>query len=134
MGGVEMANVPADLLYTEEHEYLKQADQAGVYTVGITDYAQGELGDIVFVELPGVGDKFGKNDVFGTVEAVKAVSDLYCPVSGEVVEVNSELASDPSVVNSDPYGKGWMIKLRVSNDAEVKQLLSGTQYESHIEK
>ena len=129
-----MANIPADLLYTEEHEYLKPAGGAGVYAVGITDYAQGELGDIVFVELPGVGAQFGKHDVFGTVEAVKAVSDLYCPVAGEVVEVNSELASDPSVVNSDPYGRGWMIKLRVADEGEVKQLLNGTQYESHIEK
>ncbi len=129
-----MANVPADLLYTEEHEYLKQAGEAGVYFVGITDYAQGELGDIVFVELPDVGAQFGKHDVFGTVEAVKAVSDLYCPVGGEIVEVNSALSSDPSVVNSDPYGGGWMIKLRVNDEAELKQLLSGAQYESHIEQ
>jgi glycine cleavage system H protein len=129
-----MANVPADLLYSEEHEYLKQGDQAGVYAVGITDYAQGELGDIVFVELPSVGDKFNRNDVFGTVEAVKAVSDLYCPVAGEVVEVNAELASDPSVVNTDPYGKGWMIKLRVSNESELDQLLGGPEYETHIDK
>jgi glycine cleavage system H protein len=133
-GGVEMANVPADLLYTEEHEYLKPAGDAGVYFVGITDYAQGELGDIVFVELPSAGDKFARNDVFGTVEAVKAVSDLYCPIAGEVVEVNSELASDPSVVNSDPYGKGWMIKLRVTAEGELDQLLGGTEYEAHIEK
>ncbi|HET9438781.1 MAG TPA: glycine cleavage system protein GcvH [Longimicrobiales bacterium] len=129
-----MANVPADLLYSEEHEYLKKGDQAGVYNVGITDYAQGELGDIVFVELPSVGDKFNRNDVFGTVEAVKAVSDLYCPVSGEIVEVNSELASDPSVVNNDPYGKGWMIKLRVTNDSELDALMGGEEYESHIAK
>lgn len=129
-----MANVPADLLYTEEHEYLKKGSEAGVYHVGITDYAQGELGDIVFVELPNVGDKFNRNDVFGTVEAVKAVSDLYCPVSGEIVEVNSELASDPSVVNSDPYGKGWMIKLRVTNESELDQALGGAEYESHIGK
>lgn len=129
-----MANVPADLLYTEEHEYLKQSGEAGVYFVGITDYAQGELGDIVFVELPKAGEKFARNDVFGTVEAVKAVSDLYCPVSGEIVEVNNELASDPSVVNSDPYGKGWMIKLRVTAEAELDELLGGAEYESHIEK
>lgn len=129
-----MANVPADLLYTEEHEYLKQAGDAGVYYVGITDYAQGELGDIVFVELPGVGDKFARNDVFGTVEAVKAVSDLYCPVAGEVLEINGELASDPSVVNSDPYGKGWMIKLRISSETELDALLGGAEYEAHIEK
>ena len=129
-----MANVPADLLYSEEHEYLKNAGEAGVYFVGITDYAQGELGDIVFVELPSVGDKFARNDVFGTVEAVKAVSDLYCPVAGEIVEVNNELASDPSVVNSDPYGKGWMIKLRITAETELDQLLGGTEYEDHIGK
>jgi glycine cleavage system H protein len=129
-----MANVPADLLYSEEHEYLKNAGEAGVYFVGITDYAQGELGDIVFVELPSAGDKFARNDVFGTVEAVKAVSDLYCPVSGEIVEVNNELASDPSVVNSDPYGKGWMIKLRITAENELDQLLGGTEYETHIGK
>ena len=129
-----MANIPADLLYTEEHEYLKKAGDAGVYFVGITDYAQGELGDIVFVELPKVGDKFGRKEVFGTVEAVKAVSDLYSPISGEVLEVNSELASDPSVVNSDPYGKGWMIKLRVTNDSEIDELLGAQEYESQIGK
>ena len=129
-----MANIPADLLYTEEHEYLKKAGEAGVFLVGINDYAQGELGDIVFVELPSVGDKFGQKEVFGTVEAVKAVSDLYCPISGEVLEVNSELASDPSVVNSDPYGKGWMIKLRVTNESELDQMLGGAEYESHISK
>ena len=129
-----MANVPADLLYSEEHEYLKNAGEAGVYFVGITDYAQGELGDIVFVELPSAGDKFARNDVFGTVEAVKAVSDLYCPVAGEIVEVNNELASDPSVVNSDPYGKGWMIKLRITAENELDQLLGGTEYEAHIDK
>lgn len=129
-----MANVPADLLYTEEHEYLKKTGDAGVYQVGITDYAQGELGDIVFVELPNVGDKFKRNDVFGTVEAVKAVSDLYCPIAGEIVEVNSGLAGDPSVVNSDPYGAGWMIKLRVTEESELDQLLGGAEYESHIGK
>jgi glycine cleavage system H protein len=129
-----MAKVPADLLYTEEHEYLKKSDQAGVYYIGITDYAQGELGDIVFVELPSVGDKFNRHEVFGTVEAVKAVSDLYCPVAGEILDVNAELASDPSVVNSDPHGKGWMIKLRVSNESELDQLLGSEEYESHIAK
>jgi glycine cleavage system H protein len=129
-----MANVPADLLYTEEHEYLKKGSEAGVFQVGITDYAQGELGDIVFVELPNVGDKFTKNEVFGTVEAVKAVSDLYCPISGEIVEVNSALATDPSVVNSDPYGNGWMIKLRVTDESELDALLGGAEYESHIGK
>src|SRR5512138_3745585 len=125
-----MANVPADLLYTEEHEYLKPSGD-GTYYVGITDYAQGELGDIVFVELPNVGDKFGRMETFGTVEAVKAVSDLFCPVGGEIVEVNAALADDPAVVNDDPYGKGWMIRLRVTDDGELDQLLGANEYEAH---
>ena len=126
-----MANVPSDLLYTEEHEYLKsQGDN--IYQVGITDYAQGELGDIVYVELPNVGDKFNRMDVFGTVEAVKAVSDLYTPVAGEVVEVNSALSSDPAVVNSDPYGAGWMIKIRVNSEGDLDQMLGPNEYEKHI--
>lgn len=129
-----MANIPAELHYTEEHEYLKQTGAAGEYQIGITDYAQGELGDIVFVELPSVGEKFERNSVFGTVEAVKAVSDLYCPISGEVTEVNAELANDPSVVNSDPYGKGWMIKLRATNESELDELLGAAEYESHLAK
>jgi len=129
-----MANVPQDLLYTEEHEYLRSAGEAGVYFVGITDYAQGELGDIVYVELPNVGDKFGKHDVFGTVEAVKAVSDLYSPVAGEVVEVNGSLAADPAIVNSDPFGAGWMIKLRLTNESELDELLGAAEYEAVIGK
>jgi glycine cleavage system H protein len=129
-----MANVPQDLLYTEEHEYLRNAGEAGVYFVGITDYAQGELGDIVYVELPNVGEKFGKHDVFGTVEAVKAVSDLYSPVSGEVVEVNGGLADDPAIVNSDPYAAGWMIKLRLTNESELDELLGPAEYEDVIGK
>lgn len=129
-----MANIPSDLLYTEEHEYLKATGEAGVYQVGITDYAQGELGDIVYVELPNVGEKFARMDVFGTVEAVKAVSDLYCPVAGEVVEVNGALGDDPAVVNSDPYGRGWMIKLRVTDESELDQLLGASEYEAHINK
>ena len=126
-----MADIPDDLLYTEEHEYLKRTAD-GVYQVGITDYAQGELGDIVYVELPRPGDKFARMEVFGTVEAVKAVSDLYSPVSGEVVEVNTALADDPALVNNEPYGRGWMIKLRVSNDAELEQLLGSSEYSAHI--
>ena len=127
-----MANVPSDLLYTEEHEYLKPAGDAGVYFVGITDYAQGELGDIVYVELPTVAEKFAQKDVFGTVEAVKAVSDLYAPVSAEIVEVNGSLADDPSIVNSDPYGAGWMVKVRVTNESELDALLGPVEYEKHI--
>ena len=127
-----MAEVPGDLLYTEEHEYLKKADEAGVYYVGITDYAQGELGEVVFVELPSVGDSFSRKDVFGTVEAVKAVSDLYCPVTGEIIAVNDALANDPGLVNSDPYGQGWMVQVRMSDDSEVEQLLGAQEYEKHL--
>jgi glycine cleavage system H protein len=127
-----MADIPQDLLYTEEHEYLKKTGDAGVYHVGITDYAQGELGDIVFVELPNVVDKFARKDVFGTVEAVKAVSDLYSPVSGEVVEVNGKLSNDPALVNNDPYGAGWMIKLRLTNESELEELLGGAEYSAHV--
>lgn len=127
-----MADVPADLLYTEEHEYLKKTGDAGVYQVGITDYAQGELGDVVYVELPSVGESFARKDVFGTVEAVKAVSDLYCPISGEIVEVNTSLADDPGQVNSDPYGAGWMVKIRISDEGEVDTLLGPEEYGKHV--
>jgi glycine cleavage system H protein len=127
-----MANVPQDLRYTREHEYLKPAGEDGVYFVGITDYAQGELGDVVFVELPSLGEHFDGGATFGTIEAVKAVSDLYCPVAGEVVEVNVTLDANPAAVNSDPYGEGWMIKLRVDNQADVDGLLDAAQYEQLI--
>jgi glycine cleavage system H protein len=129
-----MSDVPGDLLYTEEHEYLKKTGEAGVYQVGITDYAQGELGDIVYVELPKVGEKFARMDVFGTVEAVKAVSDLYSPISGEVVEVNDGLADDPARVNSDPYGAGWMLKMRVLDEGELDAMLGAAEYEKVIGK
>lgn len=127
-----MSDIPSDLLYSEEHEYLRPAEEEGLYYVGVTDYAQGELGDVVFVELPGPGDSFGKMDVFGTVEAVKAVSDLYMPVGGEILEVNETLDSDPSLVNSDPYGEGWMIKIRIADEGELEGLLDGAGYETHI--
>lgn len=113
-----MANIPNDLKYTADHEYLKATDAADVFIVGITDYAQDQLGDIVFVELPKVGATFNAHDTFGTIEAVKAVSELFSPVSGEVVEVNSGLDGDPSSVNRDPYGAGWMIKMRVTGGTE----------------
>lgn len=127
-----MSDIPADLHYTEEHEYLKATDDEGVYAVGITDYAQGELGDVVYVELPDEGDAFKRMDVFGTVEAVKAVSDLYCPVAGEVVAVNDALGDDPALVNNDPYGAGWMIKIRLDDQGELDQLMSATEYGDHI--
>jgi glycine cleavage system H protein len=127
-----MSEIPADLLYTEEHEYLKATDRDGIYTVGVTEYAQGELGDVVFVELPEIGTSFDKMETFGTIEAVKAVSDLFCPVKGEVVEVNSELDDDPSLVNSDPYGAGWMIRLKIASEDDLKGLLDADAYESHL--
>ena len=127
-----MSEIPPDLYYTEEHEYLKPTEEDGVYTVGITDYAQGELGDVVFVELPDGGTTLNRMDVFGTIEAVKAVSDLYCPLPGEIVAVNDELDDDPSLVNSDPYGAGWMIKLRLADPGDISALLSSDSYAEHI--
>lgn len=125
-----MSNVPDHLKYSKEHEYVLGSE--GVVTVGITDYAQGELGDIVFVNLPKVGDAVEANGSFGVVEAVKAVSELYAPVAGEVVEVNGALDADPGLVNRDPYGEGWMIKLRLSNPAELGALLGPADYKAHI--
>ncbi|MEE2900395.1 MAG: glycine cleavage system protein GcvH [Gemmatimonadota bacterium] len=127
-----MTDIPSDLRYTEEHEYLRPADDDGVYFVGVTDYAQGELGDVVFVELPDSGSSFNRMEVFGTIEAVKAVSDLFCPVDGTVIESNAALDDDPSLVNSDPYGDGWMIKLKVDDDEEVRALLSSDGYADHV--
>lgn len=127
-----MADIPKDLLYTEDHEYVKSTSDAKVVAIGITDYAQGELGDIVYLELPKVGAKFKKHDVFGTVEAVKAVSELFSPLSGEVVEVNGKLEKEPQLVNSSPYGDGWMVKLRLSDDGEKKALLDAAAYGAHI--
>jgi glycine cleavage system H protein len=122
-----VSEIPQDLRYTEDHEYVKDAGD-GVVAIGITDYAQGELGDVVYVELPKVGASFSKHDVFGTVEAVKAVSELYSPISGEVVAVNDRLDKEPALVNSSPYGDGWMIKLRLSNESEKAALLDAAAY------
>jgi glycine cleavage system H protein len=127
-----MSEIPDGLYYSEEHEYLKPTNQEGVYQVGITDYAQGELGDVVFVELPEVGESYDHGDTFGTIEAVKAVSDLYSPARGEVVEVNAELEDDPSLVNSEPYEAGWMIKLRIADAAALNELLDPAGYRTHI--
>jgi glycine cleavage system H protein len=126
-----VSEIPQDLQYTEEHEYLKPAGD-GIVTVGITDYAQGELGDIVYVELPKVGAKFGRHDVFGTIEAVKAVSELFAPVAGEVVEVNSRLDGEPALVNSDPYGDGWMIRIRRDDPTDSTGLLSADEYKGKV--
>jgi glycine cleavage system H protein len=127
-----MSDIPADLHYTEEHEYVKLTDDPRTVIVGITDYAQGELGDVVYVDLPEVGATFGKMEVFGTIEAVKAVSELFCPVAGEVVEINDALEGDPSLINKDPYGDGWMIKLRIRTPADLKELLTATDYTGHV--
>ena len=127
-----MADIPKDLLYTEDHEYLKSTKDTAVVIVGITDYAQGELGDIVYLELPSVGAKFSKHDTFGTIEAVKAVSELFAPVSGEIIEVNSRLEKEPQLVNSSPYGDGWMVKIRLSDPAEQNGLMNSEAYEAHI--
>ena len=127
-----MAEIPNDLLYTEEHEYVKNTGDADVVAIGVTDYAQGELGDVVYVELPKVGASFGAHDVFGTVEAVKAVSELFCPLPGEIVEVNTRLDKEPALVNSDPYGDGWMIKLRVKPNADRDALLGADEYRKHV--
>ena len=127
-----MSNVPDDLVYTKEHEYVARTGDPAVVRIGITDYAQGELGDVVFVNLPKAGDKVDGHQSFGTIEAVKAVSELYAPVAGEVVEVNGALESDPAVVNRDPYGDGWMIERRLANPAELDGLLSASAYRGHI--
>ena len=127
-----MSNIPDDLQYTEEHEYVKSDSEDGVVIVGITDYAQGELGDVVYLDLPAVGTEVNRMDVFGTIGAVKAVSELFSPAGGEVVGVNEALNADPSLVNTDPYEDGWMIKLRVGDAAELEQLLSASDYAQHI--
>lgn len=125
-----MANIPSDLHYTADHEYIRETSDAGVFIVGITDYAQDQLGDIVFVELPKVGASFAEHDVFGTIEAVKAVSELFSPLAGEVVEINGNLDADPSAINKDPYGGGWMIKLKVA--APPAGLMDAAAYAAHI--
>ena len=127
-----MSTIPPDLLYTEEHEYVKPTDAPDTVQIGITDYAQGELGDVVFVELPKVGDRFGRHDVFGTIEAVKAVSELFSPISGEVVAVNPRLDKEPALVNSDPYGEGWMVRVRLRDTSERDELLGPDEYKAHI--
>ena len=126
-----MSNIPDDLKYTEEHEYIRTTAD-GAAEIGITDYAQGELGDVVYVELPSVGTKLGKHDVFGTIEAVKAVSELFSPVAGEVIEINPRLDQEPALVNSDPYGAGWMIRIRPDDAAAVGALLDASAYKAHV--
>ena len=119
-------NIPTDLKYTKEHEWIKIDGNLAV--VGITDYAQGELGDIVFVELPSAGDDVKAGETFGTIEAVKAVSEIFSPLSGKVAEVNELLEDDPMVINNDPYGDGWMIKIEFADSGELKSLISSDDY------
>lgn len=126
-----MSSIPADLRYTTDHEFVKATAEAGVFAVGITDYAQGELGDIVYLELPKKGAKFAAHATFGTIEAVKAVSELFCPVAGEVVEVNARLDGEPALVNTDPYGDGWMIKVK-ADPAAVAALLDAAAYTKQL--
>jgi len=123
-------HVPTDLRYTTEHEWVGLEDRTA--TVGITDWAQGELGDVVFVELPRVGAEVKCGEAFGTIEAVKAVSELYSPVTGRITEVNSALDDDPMLVNKDPYGEGWMIRVEVEDDSELEQLLDADGYNNLI--
>ncbi|CAN5222176.1 glycine cleavage system protein GcvH [soil metagenome] len=123
-------NIPQELKYTKDHEWVRI--EGDVATVGVTDFAQGELGDIVYVEVETVGETLEKEEVFGTVEAVKTVSDLFSPLSGEILEFNESLESTPEVVNSDPYGEGWMVKIRISNEDEVSALLSADDYKDLI--
>ena len=124
--------IPADLKYTKDHEWIRMEGDTAI--IGITDFAQGELGDIVYVDIKSVGQTLNQHDVFGTVEAVKTVSDLFMPVSGEVLEVNAGLDSNPANVNSDPYGDGWMVKVKVTNATEVSGLLTSDAYKALIGK
>ena len=125
-----MANVPEGLYYSKDHEWLRVEGETG--TVGITDHAQNSLGDVVYVELPKAGETFAAHDTFGSVESVKAVSELFLPVAGEVTEVNESLSDEPEKVNTDPYGDGWMLRVRLSNRGEVDSLLSAAEYEDYI--
>ncbi len=123
-------NIPAELKYTKDHEWVKV--EGNIATVGITDFAQSELGDIVYVEIETEGEDLNSEEVFGSVEAVKTVSDLFMPLSGKIIEFNTGLESDPEAVNNDPYGKGWMIKIEMSDASELDNLMSAADYQSHV--
>ena len=122
--------IPQGLKYSKEHEWVATEDS--VATIGVTDYAQDQLGEIVYIELPSVGDKVSKDDPFGVIESVKAVSDIFAPVSGTVTEVNQELAESPEMINEDPYGDGWLIKIRISDSAELDDLMDNDEYHETI--
>lgn len=125
-------NIPVELKYTKDHEWIKI--EGDIATIGITDFAQSELGDIVYVEVETVGDTLDKDEVFGTVEAVKTVSDLFLPLTGEIIEFNENLESEPEKVNTDPYGEGWMIKLKIADREEIADLMDNTAYKAVIGK
>ncbi|PYT08865.1 MAG: glycine cleavage system protein GcvH [Acidobacteria bacterium] len=127
-----MANTPEDLSYTKDHEWVRVKDNLA--TVGITDHAQHQLGDVVYVELPKVGDRFEASEPFGSVESVKAVSEVYMPLAGSVVEVNESLNDSPEQVNEDPYGEGWMIRIKMDNPSQVDALLTAIEYEDYIKE
>lgn len=124
-------NIPVDLKYTEDHEWIRV--EGDVAIVGVTDFAQGELGDVVFVEIETEGEELDKGETFGTVEAVKTVSDLFMPVGGEVAEFNEALADEPELINNDPYGKGWMIKIEIADNSELDALISAEEYQKLLE-
>lgn len=124
-------SLPADLKYTKEHEWTRI--EGNIATIGVTDFAQSELGDIAWLEMPEVGDETKIGETFGTIEAVKTVEDLYAPISGRIIEINSELLDSPELVNDDPYGKGWIVKLEISDEAEITKLLSADDYAGLIE-
>ena len=126
-----MANIPEDLRYSKDHEWVRvESDTA---TIGITDYAQHSLGDVVYVDMPRVGDKFGAHEAFGSVESVKAVSEVFTPLGGEITEVNDSINDTPESVNNDTYGEGWMVKIKMDNPLEVDAMLSSTEYEEYLE-
>ncbi len=125
-----MSNIPENLRYSKDHEWVKVDGE--IASIGITDYAQHSLGDVVYVDMPRVGDSFGTHEAFGSVESVKAVSEIFTPVSGEIVEVNETLNDTPEKVNSDPYGEAWFVKIKMSNALEVDAMLSGEEYEEYL--
>ena len=123
-------SIPGDLKYSDDHEWTRK--EKDLVVIGITDYAQGELGDVVYLELPAIGDTFSQKEPFGSIEAVKAAADLYMPITGEIVEVNDALPDAPETINKDPYGDGWMIKIKIENSSEYDALMDASAYEAHI--